>query len=63
MDVYCDSMEYFSTLNCSEHKSTHESPDVLIAIKNSNYGLIIHDGGASEITIRFCPWCGTNLGA
>ena len=25
------------------------------------YGLIIHDGSSSIITISFCPWCGKKL--
>lgn len=29
--------------------------------KFDEYGLIIHDGGSSSITINFCPWCGTRL--
>ena len=27
------------------------------------YGLIIHDGGTSAVTIQFCPWCGSKLPA
>jgi len=27
----------------------------------NEYGLIVHDGGSSSITIEFCPWCGTQL--
>ncbi|WP_444926773.1 DUF6980 family protein [Microbulbifer sp. TRSA002] len=56
-------MKYFSTLNCSEHKSIYECPDVLVAINGSDHGFIIHDGGSSKITIEYCPWCGTALGA
>ena len=29
--------------------------------KNKDYGIIIHDGGSSFITIKFCPWCGKKL--
>ena len=25
------------------------------------YGIPVHDGGSSEIVIRWCPWCGTRL--
>lgn len=25
------------------------------------YLIPVHDGGASGIVIRFCPWCGTKL--
>ena len=29
--------------------------------KFDEYGIIVHDGGAAVIRIRFCPWCGTTL--
>jgi hypothetical protein len=29
--------------------------------RSREYGLPVHDGGRSEIVIRFCPWCGTRL--
>ena len=25
------------------------------------YGIPIHDGGASMVVIKYCPWCGTKL--
>jgi hypothetical protein len=62
MDICCESMKYFSTLNCSEHSNINECPDVLVAIHDESFGLIIHDGGTSQIAIEYCPWCGTNLG-
>lgn len=37
-------------------------PDcVLVQTGPTNYGLPIHDGGGSYISISFCPWCGTRL--
>ena len=27
------------------------------------YGIPVHDGGTSQITIYFCPWCGKRLPA
>ncbi|WP_423212808.1 DUF6980 family protein [Mycobacterium talmoniae] len=29
----------------------------------TEYGLLIHDGGASSLAIAYCPWCGTKLPA
>jgi hypothetical protein len=48
---------------CSVHSNPFECPDVLIHYfaKFDEYGLIIHDGGGTSITISFCPWCGTKL--
>jgi hypothetical protein len=25
------------------------------------YGILVFDGGSSEIELRFCPWCGKRL--
>ena len=62
MELCCEQMKHFSTLSCNKHNSIYECPDVLISIqKNKTYGLIIHDGGLSQITILYCPWCGTHL--
>ncbi len=51
------------TLECEEHNSEFECPDVLVNYipKFDEYGLIIHDGGSSFIEISFCPWCGSKL--
>jgi hypothetical protein len=40
-------------------------PDALIhySLKFNEYGIIVHDGGASSVQIHFCPWCGTQLPA
>ena len=29
--------------------------------KQREYLIPVHDGGASGIVMRFCPWCGTRL--
>lgn len=48
---------------CDQHPDRWDCPDALIGHwpKSNEYGLIVHDGGSSMITITFCPWCGTNL--
>ena len=48
---------------CPDHPDLFDCPDVLITYtaQFDEYGLIIHDGGSSCITISFCPWCGTRL--
>lgn len=48
---------------CVEHLSPFECADNLIYYSHTfdEYGLIIHDGGSSFITIDFCPFCGTKL--
>lgn len=62
MDQCCEEMGYFTKLNCEDHSSIYECPDVLISKSAQNeFGIIVHDGGTSEISISFCPWCGANL--
>lgn len=41
----------------------HDCPDCLIDYwpNGPSYGIMIHDGGSSMITIAYCPWCGTKL--
>jgi hypothetical protein len=48
---------------CLVHASPFDCPDSLVKYseKFQEYGLIIHDGGASCILIHFCPWCGAKL--
>jgi hypothetical protein len=54
---------------CDLHPDRFECPDALVNYGRSeresesgnHYGLIIHDGGSSSISIAFCPWCGTRL--
>ncbi|MBK6984864.1 MAG: hypothetical protein IPH32_08930 [Bacteroidetes bacterium] len=59
----CESMQYHLEYKCDIHKDAFECPDNLIfkSKKNKDYGIIIHDGGNSFITIKFCPWCGKKL--
>jgi len=48
---------------CAEHPNRFDCPDALVAYfpKDGSYGLIVHDGGSSTISIAFCPWCGARL--
>ena len=59
----CKQMEYFSKLHCEDHRDIWDCPDCLVYLNNKteSYGLIIHDGGQSYITIKYCPWCGKPL--
>lgn len=59
----CEEMRKRVEYVCEEHRSSFECPDSLIYFSKSfeEYGLIIHDGGNSFITISFCPFCGTKL--
>ena len=48
---------------CEKHPDRFECPDCLIhySPEFDEFGIIVHDGGASSILISFCPWCGTRL--
>lgn len=45
------------------HPDRFECPDALLHHddRDGEYGIIIHDGGSSVITIHYCPWCGSKL--
>ncbi len=59
----CEAMQKAVEYQCPEHGDRFDCPDCLIAYSSKfrEYGLIVHDGGTSMHTIRFCPWCGTEL--
>jgi hypothetical protein len=46
---------------CDQHPDRFECPDALIVKNESDYGIIIHNGGESYAQINFCPWCGSKL--
>ena len=54
-------MEYFANFTCNIHNNPFECPDHIMYIHNDTYGIIVHDGGESYITINYCPWCGKKL--
>ena len=59
---FTDGTPYYSIFNCKIHGDAYECPDVMIVKEESKiYGIPIHDGGTSYITIDFCPWCGIKL--
>jgi hypothetical protein len=49
--------------SCAQHASPSDCPDAFVSYspKFNEYGLIVHDGGTSSVTISFCPWCGSTL--
>jgi len=57
----CEMMEYFAGKECDQHPNRFDCPDALIHRSPRGYGIIIHDGGESWVSIKFCPWCGVKL--
>lgn len=63
MNHCCKEMMSAISAKCRAHEDEFACPDVLVAYspKFDEYGLIVHDGGTSSISIYYCPWCGTKL--
>lgn len=64
MNIHCcQEMREQVTFQCDLHKDPFQCPDALVAYeaRYDEYGLIIHDGGQSVLSIAHCPWCGSKL--
>lgn len=63
MDTHCCQSMKKAVSSPHEGADCHASPDCLIDYncKFDEYGIVIHDGGSSVLTIEFCPWCGSKL--
>ena len=59
----CEMLRSNIEASCAQHAERWDCPDALVQYDpvTDSYGLMIHDGGRSSITIRFCPWCGSSL--
>jgi len=59
----CERMTEAVNHRCDQHPDPFDCPDNLIHFYENprKYGIIIHEGGSSMLTIYFCPWCGTKL--
>jgi len=64
MKACCERMAFDLAQVCEQHECRFECPDALIFRSDDGrtFGLIIHDGSSSFITIQHCPWCGAGLG-
>ena len=59
----CEAMTRDLNQRCDMHPDPFDCADNLIYYSSrfDEYGIIIHDGGASFSLIKHCPWCGTKL--
>ena len=59
----CERMSEELARKCDLHPDRFECPDALVDFSpdSKSYGLIVHDGGSSVISIQYCPWCGAHL--
>lgn len=59
----CDDMRLALDFACDQHASPFDCGDALVIYNPvfDEYGLIVHDGGASYVLINNCPWCAAKL--
>ncbi len=57
----CEQMHEHLIAICPVHPNRRDCPDAIVAETDGSFSLIVHDGGSSMISIRFCPWCGADL--
>jgi hypothetical protein len=48
---------------CPQHPDPFDCGDNVLIYSKSHkeFGIIVHDGGSSFITIKYCPFCGKKL--
>lgn len=63
MKHWCERMTGQVGHGCGKGEGSFACPDALIYydLKFDEYGIIVHDGGESYVTIEFCPFCGSKL--
>jgi len=61
----CGAMTRHLEMECADHPDTQDCSDRVLKYSSvfNEYSLIIHDGGSSSYTIRYCPFCGAKLPA
>ena len=59
----CDDMAKALDFSCPQHSEPFDCADALVIYNEvfDEYGLVVHDGGASYVLIDVCPWCATRL--
>lgn len=59
----CEAMTQALAFDCAQHADPFECADSLMVYNEvlDEYGLPVHDGGASYVLVAFCPWCGARL--
>jgi len=57
----CSMMKAHLNKTCEQHDSPYDCDCVIVGPPLTKWGLPVHDGGHSRITINFCPFCGTKL--
>jgi len=63
MEHCCERMTEQVEHKCDACDGSFACPDALIYydLRFDEYGIIVHDGAMSYVTIAFCPFCGARL--
>lgn len=61
--VCCETMGAALRFSCDQHADPFECADALIVYNEifDEYGIPVHDGGATYVLIAHCPWCAVKL--
>lgn len=59
----CTDMTNALAFECEQHADPFECGDcaLIYNLLFDEYGLVVHDGGASYLLINHCPWCAAKL--
>lgn len=65
MEYCCEDMKEQLLRTCNVHADPSNCPDALVVHveEAGEFGIRVHDGGSSFVSIRHCPWCGAALSA
>jgi hypothetical protein len=63
MEYCCEDMKEQLLRTCDVHADLSNCPDALVVHVEDpgEFGIRVHDGGSSFVSIRHCPWCGAAL--
>ena len=60
-ELCCEMLKEQLKHSCVQHPNPYDCPDSVILKTKRGWGLPIHDGSHSYISITYCPFCGKRL--
>lgn len=63
VSICCEAMAAALAFGCDQHDDPFACADHLVVYNEvfDEFGLVVHDGGASYVLIAVCPWCARRL--
>jgi|GEM_PF-989014 len=58
----CELFSYYLNYTCEIHPDRRDCPDVVLIQLKTRFGIPLHDGTHRWVPIRYCPWCGKQIG-